>query len=350
MLNVLFASDNNYTPFLSIAIVSLLEHNQSEFDEINIFILDDGISEENGIKLKKLLDGYKCNVTFIKTKQLDELDIAIMTIERNINISSLTAYARLFICNLLPKNIEKILYLDCDSIIVGSLKELWMEDITDYYCAGVLDCMNTTIKQEHGFSRDDDYINSGVLLINLKKWRQDNVEEEFIEFMIQNQHRFYQHDQGIINNVFKNKIKIVDPRYNLAIHFQTFDYDLSRKFNCIETEYYSKEIIEEAQKHPVFLHFCGSEYFRPWYNPEHPYAPLFKKYAELVGCEDIIDYTVPLPQKHVMFYRAMANPIGKIILKLIPTSIVQNMINKNALQGLKEDNLKAQELCSDNNK
>lgn len=344
MLNVLFASDNNYAPFLLIAIISMLKNNQNEFDEINIFILDDGISEMNKEKLKNLINAFNCKVIFIKTKQLDELEINIMTLERNLNISSLTTYSRLFISNLLPKEIDKILYLDCDSLIVGSLKEFWDEDISDYYCAGILDCINTTIKKEYGFSRDDTYINAGVLLINLKKWREDNVEVEFIDFMAQNQHRFYQHDQGVINNIFKNKIKIVHPKYNLQIHFQSFDYDLSRKFNCIETEYYSKEIIMEAQKEPVFLHFCGGEYFRPWYNPKHPYAELFREYAKLVDCEEVIDYSAPLPQKHVIFYRIMNNSIGKVLLKLIPSSIVWKIINKNALNALDEENRKAKEL------
>lgn len=341
MLNVLFASDDNYVPFLSIAVISLLENNENEFDNINIYILDDDISDKNKSKIKNLIKEFNCEITFIKTKKLDELDINIMTLERNLNISSLTTYSRLFISNLLPKDIKKILYLDCDSLIVGSLKGFWDENIDDYYCAGILDCINTAIKEEFGFSKEDSYINAGVLLINLKKWREDNVEVKFLDFMAQNQHRFYQHDQGVINNVFKDKIKIVHPKYNLQIHFQSFDYDLSRKFNCMETEYYSREIVEDAQKNPVFLHFCGSEYFRPWYNPEHPYAELFREYTKLVNCEDVIDYSVQLPQKHVMFYRVMSNPFGKTILKLVPAPLVRKIINKNALIGLKEENEKA---------
>ena len=341
MINILLASDNNYVPFLSITLISLFENNQNEFDKINVFILDDGISENNKNKIKTILSEYDCSATFIKTKKLDDLNINIMTIERNLTISSLTAYARLFIANLLPEEIDKILYIDCDALIVGSLKGLWQEDITDYYCAGILDCINTTIKQEFGFSKEDDYINSGVLLINLKKWREDNVEVEFIDFMAKNQHRFYQHDQGIINKVFKNKIKVVNPRYNLQIHFQSFDYDLSQKFNCMETEYYSKEIVEEAQKHPVYLHFCGSEYFRPWYNPEHPYADEFRKYAKLAKCEEVIDYSTQLPKQHVLFYKIMQNKIGRIFLKCVPSSMVRKFINNNALKGLEEENKKA---------
>lgn len=98
--------------------------------------------------------------------------------------------------------------------------------------------------------------------------------------MIENQHRFYQHDQGVLNNVFKNQILIVEPKYNLQGYFQTLDYNLARKFICMETEYYTKEIIEKCVANPIFLHFCGPNYDRPWYNKDHPYAELFKNYAK----------------------------------------------------------------------
>ena len=278
MLNVVFAADDNYASFLSISMISLLEHNRTDFDNINIYVLDDGIKSANKEKINRIADEFSCRVTFIETKKLDEMDFNVLGLERNLNESSLTTYARLFMSTLLPKDVDKVLYLDCDSLIVDSYKELWEIDISDYYIAGVLDGINTAVKESLGFNRNEKYINAGFLLVNLKKWRDDNVEETFIKFMAENQHRFYQHDQGVINNVFKNNILIVEPKYNLQIYFQTLDYDLARKFTCMETEYYTKEIVDHARENPVFLHFCGPNYDRPWYNKDHPYAEMFKDY------------------------------------------------------------------------
>ena len=68
-MNVVFACDNNYVPLLTISAVSFLVNNQNDFDEINIFILDDGISESNKNKVNSILSEYKCNISFIKTKK-----------------------------------------------------------------------------------------------------------------------------------------------------------------------------------------------------------------------------------------------------------------------------------------
>lgn len=344
MLNVVFASDDNYVPFLSIAIFSLLKNNANDFDEISIFVLDDDISDENKTKVSNLFKDYDCSISFIETKKLDEMDFNVLGLERNLNKSSLTTYARLFMSTLLPENIDKVLYLDCDALIVDSYKELWNLNISDYYCAGVLDGINTAVKEKLGFKKEENYINAGFLLVNLKKWREENVEEKFIKFMVENQHRFYQHDQGVINNVFKNNILIVEPKYNLQIYFQTLPYDLARKFTCMTAEYYTKEIVDNSRENPVFLHFCGPNYDRPWYNKDHPYAEMFKKYAEEVDCRYVIEYLDELPLKAKMFYKGMDNKGIETVLKMIPSGFVQKLVNKNAVRQIDEEDEKAKTL------
>ena len=197
MLNVVFAADNNYASFLSISLLSLLKHNENDFENINVYILDDGINNKNKQKIISLTENPSCSITFIETKKIDEMDFSVLGLTRNLNKSSLTTYARLFMSALLPKHVDKVIYLDCDSLVVDSYNELWKEDISNYYCAGVLDGINTSVKRFLGFKDDETYINAGFLLVNLKKWREDKVEEKFIKFMDENQNRFYQHDQGV---------------------------------------------------------------------------------------------------------------------------------------------------------
>ena len=341
MLNVAFASDDNYVPFLSIAMFSLLKNNAEDFDNINIFILNDGISDANKSKVNNLFDDSQCSISFIETKNLDGMDFNIGGIERNFNKSSLTAYAPLFMSTLLPESIDKVLYLDCDALIMDSYKDLWNLDISNYYCAAVLDGINTAVKEKLGFNKNDDYINSGFLLVNLKKWRDENVEEKFIRFMVENQNRYYQHDQGVLNNVFKNNMLIVDPKYNLQIYFQTLPYDLARKFTCMTTEYYTKETVDYARENPVFLHFCGPNYDRPWYNKDHPYAELFKEYSEEVNCMEVTDYLDGLPLNAKMLYKGMNNKGIGFLLKTVPAGLVRKLVNGNALRQIDEENRKA---------
>lgn len=342
-MNVVFACDDNYVPLLTISAVSFLVNNKNDFDEINIFILDDGIREKNKNKVNSILSEYDCSISFIKTKKIEELDFKVLSLERE-DIASLTTYARLFISSLLPRDVDKVLYLDCDSIIVDSFKELWNEDISNYYCAAVQDCSNTSYMEALGIPRNEKYYNAGVLLINLKKWREDNVEDKFVEFLTDNQQRFYQHDQGVLNNIFKNKIKTVSPKYNLQGYFQFLDYNLSRKYACIEIEYYSRKIMDDARKNPVFLHFCAADYFRPWKNSNHPYFKEFEYYADLAGFKDVIEYSTEFNNKQLLFQRFSQNKFGSMLLNLVPASIVRKVINKNVFRELDEEINKAKEL------
>ena len=341
-MNIVLASDDNYVPLLTISIVSFLENNQNDFEEINVFILNDGITNQNIEKINNRLNKYDCHVSFIKTKNIENLNSKIVSLERD-NISSFTTYSRLFIGSLIPDNIDKIIYIDCDILNVDSLKHLWNEDISDYYCAAVLDCCNTTIQEMLGISEEDNYINAGMLCINLKKWREDNVEDKFIEFIMNNQNRFYQHDQGIINNTFKNKIKIISPRYNLQGYFQYMSYKVSKKFSCIDNEYYSKEIMDDARENPIFLHFCAADFFRPWQNEKHPYAEVYKHYAKLANFESVIDYTANFNGKQRLFQKLSENKIGDFILGLTPYFLVKNVINKNAVKEMEMEFEKAKQ-------
>ena len=344
-LNVVFASDNNYVSFLGVAITSLIKNNQNDFDNINIYILDDGITSENKKRLEALITNPNHVLNFIKTKNLKDLGVNMVGLDRNLNMDSFTTYSRLFIANLLPEDIDKVIYLDCDALIVDSFKELWNMNIDEYYCGAVLDGINTAIKNRLGFKLEDTYINAGFLLINLKKWRENNVEEKFIKFMAENQNRFYQHDQGILNNVFKDQFLILNPKYNLQIYFQTLDYDLAKKYTGMKGEYYSKEIVNQAKENPTFLHFCGPNYDRPWYNKDHPYRELYKQYCEIAGFKDeIFEEVDVLPLKAKLFYKSMDNPLIKFGLKIIPTFLVHRILSKNALAGFEEDEAKVKQL------
>ncbi|ALT69301.1 glycosyltransferase family 8 protein [Methanobrevibacter millerae] len=342
MFNVVLASNNEYSSFLCITLISLLENNKNDFNDINVFILSDGITNKNINKIKDVVNEYECSLHFIKTKNIEDLNFHIASLDRD-NIISFTTYSRLFISSLLPKDIDKILYLDCDSLIVDSLKQLWDEDISDYYCAGVLDCCNTTIQEMLGYSKEDKYVNAGVLLINLKKWRENNVEEKFIEFIKDNQNRFYQHDQGVINVIFKDKIKIISPKYNLQRYFQYMPYFVSRKFCCIEHEYYSKEIMDDARKNPIFLHFCAADVFRPWKNPDHPYAELYQYYAKLSNSESAIVYSTKFNNKLKLFQLLSKNKFGNFILYLTPYFLVKKVVNKSAVKELELEFEKAKQ-------
>lgn len=334
MLNVCFASDDNYAPYLSIALVSLLENNLGDFDEIQVFILDNGIKKTNKDKINNISDNLK--IIFVPIENIEEkFDITLskMVVKGDFSLAN---YSRLFVASLLPNTVDKLLYLDCDGLILGSFKEIWDLDLSNYLAAGVLalNCPND-IKKLNGLSRDDYYINSGMLLINLKRWREENIEirllNKLIEFSEDNRHMGM--DQGVINSVLTKDLLILDPQYNLEGSLHNTSYDITFKLNeNIQEGYYSKEVLDNAIKNPVFQHFCvgpGDFYHRPWLNKYHENNKLYRKYFDLVDFDfdEVFHYQDVTFIKRFNRFLARNKLTSFLICKLIPDKLAKRIVN-----------------------
>ncbi|MEA4957709.1 General stress protein A [bioreactor metagenome] len=295
MINIVYSSDENFVPYLSVSLISFLEHNYSDFDKIVFYILDNGILDRSKEKLKILCEDFGSELYFIATSDIEnKYNIKLDLGSRDSNSYPFSAYSRLFLSTLLDVDIKKVLYLDADSLVVGSFKELWEEDISSYLCAGVLDIINPVTKIESMIigREDDPYINTGVLLINLDKWRFDNVEKKFIDFIEKyNDFNFLHADQSVLNAVFtdKSKILILNPEFNVTLSLYELEYKNISKY--VVFDYYSKNVVEKAKKNPILHHATTTFYWgRPWVlgNIKIPYYDLYKKYAEKSPFKDRI--------------------------------------------------------------
>lgn len=269
-LNVAYASDNHYASLLGISMLSLFENNQ-EFEEIEVYILEDNIEQENKMKLQEIAKPYGRHLVFVPSKSLCK---GFKT-DQSYNMSS---YSRLFLSEL--QNIDQILYLDCDSIIHSSFQKIWQINLKDYYIAGVLDSVTAPFRAMIGLSQEDCYVNAGMLIMNLAKWREDDLEKKFIDFNDCFHGSVPHHDQGIINGVCKDKVLVLDPQYNLMPPMFTFTAKQIKKI--IEINYYTQKQLDFAYQHPVFIHYTNEYVNRPWAkNCQHPLRNLYQHYAEL---------------------------------------------------------------------
>lgn len=283
-MNIIFASDDDYSPLLGVTIQSLLENNEKDFDEISIYVLDNYISTINKNKLNKIVSESRINVNliYLKSENIDEMVGIDIKATRD-----LSAYARLFISSLLDESIEKIIYLDCDGIVPNSLKELWDTNISNYYIGAVLDACPKYVNTFLNIPRDDEHYNSGVLLINLKKWRQDNLEEKFLDFIIENDGKVFHNDQGILNVCCKGNILKLHPKFNILSPFFEVGYENVLKWYNI-TDYYTEELVIQALENPVFIHLTTFVNGRPWFlnAKNHPLREKFDYYAKKTPFSD----------------------------------------------------------------
>ena len=203
-INICLACDDNYSKYAGVVIASILK-NAAPKDNLSIYILDGGISntnKENILSLKSLKD---CEVNFINVdNNLFKDYLAVKTH----SYISLPAYYRLKLPSLLPL-VDKVIYFDCDIVVNSSLEELFTTDLGEYIFAGVRDLDKRKIK------KNPSYVNSGMLLMDLAKMRENNIEKDFLDWTLEHFDSIKTGDQEIINEVMKGKIKIINDEWNV---------------------------------------------------------------------------------------------------------------------------------------
>lgn len=260
--NVVFGVDENYIQHLAVAILSLLMNNNDS--KFNIYIICSKLSEEHFNKLRLITDKYEAEIEkiVIHDERLDNIALTYHFTKAN--------YYRLFIPNFIEEN--KVLYLDADIVVNGPVKDLFSIDLDDNYVAAVL---NPGFKrhQELGMDLDSAYFNSGVMLINNKLWKKDNICDNVIEYTKENPGRIQFVDQDGLNAIINGKWIKLPLKYNLQS--VVFEKDFKERYNC-----FSENELEEAKKNPVIIHYTGSS--KPWhFRNKHPYKHLYWKYLKM---------------------------------------------------------------------
>jgi lipopolysaccharide biosynthesis glycosyltransferase len=274
-LRVVYSSDNNYAQHVGVSMTSLFQNNK-EFNDINIYLIENNISIENKNNLKLISEKYNRKIMFIDFNGFSN------KLKLNIgNSISINSYARLFLSSVIEMNVDKVIYLDSDSVINKSLYELWNTDISEFYAAGVLDTVSENTKLRINIDPKSAYINAGMLLINLKKWREEDIEKRFIEFINAHNGEVFHHDQGTINGVLHEKFLILHPKYNAMTTYYTMSRHEIMQYYGLK-DYYSYSELVEATKNPVFIHFTPAFVNRPWIKGcKHPLAAIYREYLDM---------------------------------------------------------------------
>lgn len=277
MMNIVLCASDNYTMPCGVTICSVCENNRDVAVSFYI-ITDSSFTVEHQQQLKELVSVYPSKSIFFILVKDEQVDIFL---KHENSWWTRHVFYRLLSAELLPKEVDRALYLDCDIIVRHSLAELWEIDLTGKAVGCVHDGMEGVIEfyNRLEYTSDKGYFNSGVLLMNLKYWREHNISELFSSYIVENGKILKHPDQDVLNYVLRDSKLALPVTFNFQSAFlfkrifQTFDY----------TKY--KQQIEIALKDPVVLHFSG---IRPWMNSriEHPYKKEFFKYRALTIWRD----------------------------------------------------------------
>lgn len=274
-LNILYQSDDAYAAYLGISLFSLLLSNQS-CKSISIYILDIGISESNKEKLRKTCARYQREMIMVDCKDIEN-DLRRKGIPQYRN--SYATYLKLYALGKLPGNMERLLYIDCDTLIIGSLEPLFETGLGDYPLGMVPDVLAYQYKRKLGFGKTENYYNAGIILIQLKNWEGQGWNRKIDKFLQNNRTNFLgKHDQDIINLVFRKNIVEIPARYNIQSIFCAADLDaVYAIYGDVLT--IPKQQLSIEKENGVILHFLSFNGESPWNaGSSHPFQSAFNEY------------------------------------------------------------------------
>jgi lipopolysaccharide biosynthesis glycosyltransferase len=295
-IDVLLASDENYSLPLLVTLTSILENNISN-NFIYFHIINNNISENKINEIRKLENKYNCKINLYKFDINKLKDYPIYGHLTN------TAYLRLFIHNILPENIDKLIYLDCDIVCLKDIELLYKQDLNNFPVAAVKDVKSKELLRLKHFSNISKYFNSGVMLINFPLWRKF-VNANTVSEILKNQNNIIcDADQEILNKIFTNNWKELKPKYNLDIKHKVF---------------------KKVPKNTILLHY--SDKIKPW-NYVYPYnnKKYFFKYLKISNqsIKSSNSFSVFI-KKHKLY---IINIIKNIIRPITPRKVLD--LNKN---------------------
>ena len=210
-MNVCYSVNEGFSPYMAVSITSLLENNASH--NIVVHILHSDLSEATIARLSSFEARYKnAKILFhkIDDSRFENFGLTIDHITKE-------TYFRYMIAEVLP-NIDRVLYLDGDTIVNADISELFDTDLTTYYCAGVSDIYIESVGYKKTLGIDGLYINAGVILFNLDEMRKTNAAEKLFKLTAENKYKYQ--DQDAINVAFAGKIKELDCIYNFKCDHQ----------------------------------------------------------------------------------------------------------------------------------
>lgn len=253
-MNILLSTDNNYVMPTGVLMTSIGYNNGSD---VNYYILVNGeFTNDSRDALARVANQFGNKIFFFTITPEMTKDFPFGRADQPTHVSIATYY-RLFITEVLPADVDKILYLDGDMVCRKNLADLWNIDLNEYAVGAVHDCDEVTQTKDNRlpYPMETGYFNAGMLLINLDYWRKNKSYNHFIECIEKHQNEIVFHDQDVLNICFWDKKKWLPLSYNFQssfIHLPEYRTDYST---------IAKEI--EATKYdPAIIHYVSSS--KPW--------------------------------------------------------------------------------------
>lgn len=270
MIETVSISDHNYIMPTVVMFCSVCENNKDIPITFHL-IVDDSVNDKDKERLSCTLQNYSQKYIVFHEVNLDHLS----KIPKS-KMFPISTYYRMELAEILPSDLKKVLFLDGDMIIRNSIIDLWNTNVSGYAYAAVHDNTegNMSYYNRLQYSSKYGYFNSGVMLINLIYWRDNDITAKMMNYINIHPERILYCDQDVFNCIMHGNILPLHFKYNLQNGFLYNPQDMNFDY------YEYKSELQEAIQNPVIIHFTSSTQ-KPWMeNCKHPFTKEFLYYRD----------------------------------------------------------------------
>lgn len=237
-MHIALTFDKNYLRPFYVLLTSIFINNKGV--SVSFHVIASGLNSEQKDDLVEFCTKNSSSINFY---DINEKEVEKFIVPNGYHFS-LINYYRLFLIEMLPKSIDKVLYIDVDVLVVSNLQSLFEHNLGEYPVGAKID-NEMYIRQDLGIY-DANYFNSGVMLINLAEWLKQDISQRAINFIVSFPDKVKFVDQDALNVILLGNWLKIDERYNIM---------------PIDVPYYADEIAA-LMKDAVIIHYCGRK--KPW--------------------------------------------------------------------------------------
>jgi len=283
-MNIVCTIDNRYIRHCAVMLRTLHESNPGE--DLTVYIVHEALDPNERAKLVGYLG------TFLPSLSLLQVEPELLKAFPVFGHISIATYFRLLLPSILPPLLERVLFIDSDIVINGSLGKLWETSLDGHAIAAVTDRNLDMQRQRLGLAPDSPYFNAGMMLIDLNRWRQDNVLERGMDYAKANSDKLNNWDQDVLNHLFEKRVLLVHQRWNAMSHLWGLDPAwLEARGGLSEEE-------QEAVADPAIIHFAGGGFAKPWsHRCPHPWKDRYRTVLASTPWADVPLDDLPEPAR-----------------------------------------------------
>lgn len=246
---ILYCTDSELWMPLYVSLLSILENNAHR--KFSIYIICDSTNPVFSDYAERLRDRFRIDIQYI---HIEPSKVEGFPLSGGLPGS---VYYRMFAGSLLPNSCDRVLYLDCDTIIINNIDELFDLDLD----SAIIGAVNDAIPEPGEKLGVTPYFNSGMLLINLRRWREEQIENKCLHFLATESDRISCPDQDVLNAVLCKQWKKIDAKFNF------------------QTGHCRRHTLGRPDQNPSIVHFVGKH--KPWLKrSKHPFKPDFRRILE----------------------------------------------------------------------